>query len=236
MTKICGNCKKEKLFNEFYKDKNRTDNSTYLCKDCTKEKVKEWRKTNPKKKLIGDRRRRKNNKEKIIQQQHDWYEINKEKVKKAAKESYVRNREKRIKAAAEWKKANPEKHRLMAIKGAVKKRSTPKGKLNNNISRGIYGSLLGNKNGCSWESLVGYSLDNLKKHLEKQFQHGMTWDNYGEWHLDHKIPISVFNFEKPGDNDFKKCWALKNLQPLWAKDNLEKWNKLDKPFQPSLIF
>ena len=48
------------------------------------------------------------------------------------------------------------------------------------------------------------------------------------------IPKSAFNFETAEDADFKKCWALENLQPLWAKDNLRKSNKIHKPFQPSL--
>jgi 5-methylcytosine-specific restriction endonuclease McrA len=64
----------------------------------------------------------------------------------------------------------------------------------------------------------------------------MTWENYGsEWHLDHKIPLSVHNFTKPEHSDFKKAWSLKNLQPLWAEDNLKKNAKLNKPFQPSLL-
>ena len=110
----------------------------------------------------------------------------------------------------------------------------PKLKLRQNISRSIRYSLNDNKRNKHWETLVGYTLQDLKKHLEKQFQKGMTWKNYGEWHIDHKIPVSVFNFEKPEDIDFKRCWALKNLQPMWAIDNLRKHDKLEKPFQPSL--
>jgi hypothetical protein len=60
------------------------------------------------------------------------------------------------------------------------------------------------------------------------------WKNYGEWHVDHKIPQSAFNFETPEDIDFKKCWALKNIQPMWAKENIIKSNRINKPFQPSL--
>ena len=62
----------------------------------------------------------------------------------------------------------------------------------------------------------------------------MIWGNYGDWHIDHKIPISAFNFTKPEHEDFKRCWALSNLQPLWAKDNISKNAKLEKHFQPSL--
>lgn len=57
---------------------------------------------------------------------------------------------------------------------------------------------------------------------------------YRGWHIDHKIPKSAFNFETPEDIDFKRCWALKNLQPLWAAENIKKHDRVDKPFQPSL--
>jgi 5-methylcytosine-specific restriction endonuclease McrA len=96
--------------------------------------------------------------------------------------------------------------------------------------------VLGVKAGRHWESLVGYNVDQLKKHLEKRFKVGMTWDNYGPyWHIDHIIPISAFNFETPNDIDFKKCWALKNLQPLEAVENLRKNDRLKIPFQPSFF-
>jgi len=92
----------------------------------------------------------------------------------------------------------------------------------------------GSKNGFHWFDLVNYDVNDLIKHLEKQFQDGMSWDNYGEWHIDHKIPISVFNFSSPDHIDFKKCWALKNLQPMWASENISKHNKIEKHFQPCL--
>lgn len=108
-------------------------------------------------------------------------------------------------------------------------------KLNCYISTAMWRSLKGSKGGEFWLNLVGYTFNELKKHLEKQFVNGMTWDNYGKWHIDHKIPISVFNFTKPEDNDFKRCWALKNLQPLWAKENQLKGAKITEHFQPSLL-
>lgn len=92
------------------------------------------------------------------------------------------------------------------------------------------------KNGRRWQDLVGYSIDDLRQHLEKQFSDGMSWEKFlaGEIHIDHKIPVSAFNFINPEDIDFKRCWALTNLQPLWAADNIRKKDKLNKPFQPSL--
>jgi len=85
--------------------------------------------------------------------------------------------------------------------------------------------------------LVGFSLEELKKHFEKQFKKGMSWELVmtGQIHIDHKIPIAAFNFETPEDIDFKRCWALKNLQPLFALENKSKKDSLYIPFQPSLL-
>jgi len=56
------------------------------------------------------------------------------------------------------------------------------------------------------------------------------------WQVDHIIPLAAHNFISSGGIDFKRAWALKNLQPLWAYDNQSKGCSLDKPFQPSLAF
>jgi len=108
--------------------------------------------------------------------------------------------------------------------------------LNKRMSYGIRDSLKGNKNGSPWESLVPYTLEDVQKSFEKLFKPGMTWENFGKWHIDHKIPVWAFNFSSPYDIDFQRCWALENLQPMWAEDNLKKSNKLEQAFQPSLAF
>ena len=99
-------------------------------------------------------------------------------------------------------------------------------KLSENMSTAIYKSLKGNKNGYHWETLVGYTLEQLKEYLESLFRPGMSWENYGEWHIDHIIPISLWKFSSPEDREFKQCWALANLQPLWWEDNIRKGNKI----------
>lgn len=73
---------------------------------------------------------------------------------------------------------------------------------------------------------MGYSYESLISHLESQFKEGMTWENYGKWHVDHKIPVSFFQFNSTDDVEFKMCWRLENLQPLWAKENQSKGNRL----------
>lgn len=117
-----------------------------------------------------------------------------------------------------------------------KRRANGKIRLNISVSRGIESSLKEKKNGRHWETLVGYTLEDLIKHLEKQFKEGMNWDNYGKggWEIDHISPISLFQFNTTSDLNFRLCWALKNLQPLWHVDNMKKSNKVTKPFQPHL--
>jgi bacterioferritin-associated ferredoxin len=91
----------------------------------------------------------------------------------------------------------------------------------------MHRALTSNKQGKSWRLLVPYSLQHLMDHLEKQFLPGMSWSNYGNgWHIDHKMPRSKFSYRTPDDPDFKACWALSNLQPLWALDNIRKGAKV----------
>jgi hypothetical protein len=72
---------------------------------------------------------------------------------------------------------------------------------------------------------LGYSVEDLKNHLESKFESDMSWDNYGKWHIDHIIPDSWFKYNSTNDQSFKESWSLENLQPLWAQDNLSKSNR-----------
>ena len=72
--------------------------------------------------------------------------------------------------------------------------------------------------------LLGCNVKKLRKHLTKQFQSGMSWKNYGKWHIDHIRPCTSFDLSKPSQQ--RKCFHYTNLQPLWAKDNLSKSDNL----------
>lgn len=82
------------------------------------------------------------------------------------------------------------------------------------------------KNGNSWSKLVGYTKKELKEHLESLFKLGMSWENRSEWHIDHIIPQKLFNYTSYSDPKFRECWALSNLQPLWAEENLNKGSRV----------
>lgn len=94
--------------------------------------------------------------------------------------------------------------------------------------------LLKSKKSTSTIKLLGCTISEFKQYLESQFTKGMSWDNYGlfGWHVDHIIPCSMFNLFD--DNDLRQCFHYTNMQPLWAKDNLLKSDKILKPTQTNL--
>ena len=228
--KKCSRCKNLKPFKSFAKSKTSVDGYRYICLDCNNGITQRWRKANKEKLSKLDKIYRMKKKDKIKNRQQEWRKQNREKDIAYRRKYYEIKRLLRIK--------NEEKLLATPEKKAEKLRAAINEKLTNSIRCGIYKALRGNKNGRHWETIAGYTLKKLKKHLEKQFKDGMTWENYGRngWHIDHIIPKSVFNYIDTEDYDFKRCWRLSNLQPLWESDNIRKQAKLYKHFQPSLLF
>lgn len=119
----------------------------------------------------------------------------------------------------QWKRNN--KHK--------KWKENPKFRIDTILSNAIRRCLCGAKSFRSWDSLVGYTVDELMNHLEKQFTPQMSWDNYGSyWDIDHIKPRSLFHYEIAEDQEFKDCWALSNLQPLEHIENIRKSNHYTK--------
>jgi membrane-associated HD superfamily phosphohydrolase len=165
-------------------------------------------------KKVADKKYREKNKKRLDEYTKNWYEENKEHRKQYLKEY----REKNIDKIREVKRTY-EKHR---------KDTDPIYKLISNFRTAIYQVLKESnveKNGHYFE-ILGYTPEELINHLEKQFKDGMTWDNYGDFHIDHIIPISSFNIQEIGDEEFMKCWSLSNLQPMWGEENIRKSNKV----------
>jgi hypothetical protein len=164
-------------------------------------------------KKVSDKKWREKNKEKLNEYVKTWYEQNKEHRKQYLKEY----REKNIDKIREVKR-NYERTR---------KSKDPLYKLINNFRTAIYQVLKENniqKNGHYFE-VLGYSPDELIIHLENQFKEGMTWDNYGEWHVDHIKAIASYDIQEIGDSEFMECWSLENLQPLWGEENIRKGSR-----------
>lgn len=221
--KTCTKCKIEKPVDMFRKEKTGRFGVVSQCKVCKKILDKEYRDANI---------------EKCRAYNKDWIEANPEKNRIAAQKYAKANREKVNIRMKEWRHNNLETRKAkINVYLANKYRTDKKFKLNLNVTNAIRGSLKYGKNGRHWEDIVGYTLKDLMNHIEKQFTGSMSWKRFlvGEIHIDHKIPIAVFNFTNPEHLDFKQCWALSNLQPMWASENLSKGAKINIPFQPSLL-
>ena len=202
--KICTKCNEVKPITEFYL---RGDRDTYrsACKQCCG--------------ISGKLYNLKN------KNRHKEYWIrNKERLQKQKSLYWQKRKEYFAEKHKQWCKDNKE----VLKKLTANYRRIPKNKTNRNFSNSVRKALKGNKNGRCWESIIGYNLQDLMKHLESKFQEGMTWENYGYrgWHIDHIIPCYLWQYNSYNDKEFKQCWSLCNLQPLWAKDNMRKNNKV----------
>jgi hypothetical protein len=162
-----------------------------------------------------------NNKEEILLKTSNYYKNNKDFYKAYQKE---------------YEKINPRKLRKKSIKSI-------KDKIRSNISRSISKSLR-SRNILKEESMIKYlsfSINDLKNHLEAQFEPWMNFNNYGKyipsswndndqstwtWQIDHIIPHSIFRYTSMDDEDFKKCWSLSNLRPYSSKQNILDSNKI----------
>lgn len=126
-----------------------------------------------------------------------------------------------------WAQENRERVLASAKASNDKRRATPKGHLEWTMRTAVRRALGGNEKAKRRTfDLLGYTVDDLKRHLEAQFTRGMSWENYGEWHIDHILPLAIYEYESAECPDFKRAWALTNLQPLWAKDNMSKGAKV----------
>jgi hypothetical protein len=153
---------------------------------------------------------------------------NKERLTEYHKEWSKQNRDRLNDYHKEWREKNIDKHREKKRNyEKYKKNTDPIYKLISNFRTAIYTVLKENKldKYTNYFNMVGYTAEQLKTHLEVQFKEGMTWENYGEWHVDHIKPISSFTFETCEDEEFKICWSLDNLQPMWGIENIKKGNK-----------
>lgn len=162
-----------------------------------------------------------------------WRKDNREKKLEQNRRHYQKYKDKRLEEAKKYYQKNKEK---IWEYQRNKYKTDLKFNLNNKISKAIRKSLRGNKNSWHWEDLIGYTREDLIKHLKKTLPKGYTWNDYmeGKLHIDHIIPKNAFNYSKPEHPDFKRCWALSNLRLLPVKENIIKSNKLNKPFQPAL--
>jgi len=241
--KTCSRCGQTKPIDEFNRHKGRKDGRSECCKVCKRILDAEYRKRNPDKNKIDYARRISENpsywaeyyaenRERELARVKKWSLENKDTVRKYNAEWYAKCGKD---YHARWRGDNPEKMREKSSKAYQKRSKSTKFRLENSVKAGIHRTISSkSKRGRRSFHLLGYTAEELMRHLETRFKDGMSWENYGDWHIDHIIPLSAFNYETPDDFDFRRAWSLSNLQPLWAEDNLSKRAKLAAPFQPSL--
>lgn len=178
------------------------------------------------------------NKERISNKKKEYYENNKEKIKEYHKEYCEINKEKKKiydkKYQAEYHCKNKQQineyikeynKNRRAIDYLFKLKCNIRNLIGVSIKKQAYTKK------SRTHQIIGCSYEEFKKHLERQFTKGMTWDNYGEWHLDHIYPVSLAK----GELELLKLNHYTNFQPLWAIDNLLKGNKIIPNTQIKLI-
>ena len=166
------------------------------------------------------------NKERIRKQNSEWHQANKERVAEYGRQYYAENKEwvtKRIKAARE---RNPELYKEINRRNRANRLATrPELRIHSRISSQLKYCIPTGKGGRATQELIGYPTSELRDHLEKQFLKGMSFENFGKWHIDHIIPVSSFDLTT--DEGIRAAWAITNLRPLWAKDNIKKGAKME---------
>lgn len=248
-TKICNRCNEEKTLDNFYLTKKR-GKPYYVpfCRVC--HAVKENSEERKKQKAEWNQRNKKSTYEKALKKKSedpkgykDKRRMERERLKAdpdkwAASLSYWRdwrknNKESRRKTWVKYREKNAETIRANNKEYMKNRKKTDIGYRMRSV---LYSQIRyalrngGVKSGRTME-LLGCSPDFFRKHIESQFQPGMTWENYGlnGWQLDHIYPCSGFDLTDPYQQ--KLCFNYSNLQPMWAFDNKSKGGKIetDKP-------
>lgn len=233
--KTCTRCSETKPLTEFHNCKTKPGGKFQACKVCRnaraaaqyalKDGPSEYQRI---KALHPDRPRSYYQKHRAdkIERAAAWRTKNPEKRAANRKAEYARNRDAAILAAKKWAEENPERRRKVAREFSMRHYRDPANRpvvaARKLLSRAIAATQV-RRRGRTAQAL-GYTAAELRDHLEALFEPGMTWANHGEWHIDHKIPVSYLVAN--GVVCPSHINALSNLQPLWAADNLSKGAKL----------
>jgi hypothetical protein len=194
-TKICNKCNKEQLIDEFKIYNKITGARINECRSCKIQYLKLYNEKTKKIRQIQKKQYREKNKEVLLDKKKKYYTDNKEKIKKYKKK---------------WETDKRKNDTLFKLKQILRHR----------VYIFLKRKKLSKKNKTL--DMVGCTPEFLKEYLENKFQPNMSWENYGDWHIDHIIPLN----ESQNENDLYKLCHYTNLQPLWAKDNLSKGCKI----------
>lgn len=234
MIKKCYSCQKEKKLECFYKRSDGYEGYRHICIECWKIKnslrtpiiEKECKKC--KNIFVGSKKTKYCNKCKYTKRSNK----NNEYVKCVICFNVFLKKRGHICCSSECSRINHIK------KGNISKQkrvnNDPSLRLHINMSRAIRSEITSHnkKKNMSIFEMLSYSPQDLKKHLEKQFEPWMNWENYGPislekrtWNIDHIIPRSKLPYDSMEHPNFQKCWGLENLRPLDAIENIKKRDK-----------
>jgi len=227
--KICKKCKEEKEITDFYEDKRLKDGYQSSCKVCESKRSLEYYNKN---REIRKEKKKENyykNQEANLLKKKEYDDKNRDKVNKKARERYhlnkgyyieyyKKNKESILERNKKWIQENKEYFSKINIENT-------KSWLKRNPHIVIWRQIVyrtirkfGKTKKEKTIELLGYTPNELKIHIESLFENGMTWENWGEWHIDHIKPLSTFD----SDSNISEVNALSNLRPLWAEDNLKR--------------
>lgn len=238
------NKENRKAYHKKYYDENQDKILAY--RQVNKEKIKisnkNWRDQNLEHKKNSDKNYYKNNLEKARLSRKLWNEKNADRKRMMDKNYYEKNKEKHYLANKTYRELNKEKvqlyeknyrevnkkklltHNLAYVK--ERRKIDVQFKLSLSLRARLNKAVRGNYKGGSAVKDLGCSIEELKRYLESKFQDGMTWDNWkiNGWHIDHIKPLA--SFDLTDRNQFIQACHYTNLQPLWAKENLLKGDKV----------
>ena len=185
------------------------------------------------------------NKESVAAKKKVYYETNKEEKAAYDKEYREANKErskeyreankKEIAARMKAYRARPEVKAKSRERVNKRRAESPGLRIHDSVSAQVRDAICkGGKNGRRTFDILGYTVDDLMNHIESQWEPWMNWGNHGHahlngctsWQIDHIIPVSSFKITSTEDQSFRDCWALSNLQPLEAIENIRKGNKI----------
>ena len=215
MTKTCSVCEIEKPFAEFGKRTKSKDGLMPRCKVCERERSKAYRERNKEELSEKAKARYQKNRTKTLERVKKYSNENKERIKDYKRSYYLKNKEEIVKRNSK----NVSKRRKESLELRVA----------HVVSNAVRTALKkqGKSKGGSTFSALPYSPQDLIEHLESQFDENMNWENYGSyWEIDHIYPQSLLPYNSLQHENFTKCWALSNLQPLELSENRSKSNKV----------
>src|ERR1035441_4236224 len=223
--KICTKCKQPQIIDNFSKNPRYKDGYITWCKSCMKIAAKKHYQNNKEHCNSIVRQYQNEHVEQIREYNRNRYK-NDPSVKEYMKQYKETHKEQLKTWNQEWAKNNVERRRENKRRWDRKHRLDPHHRLSNNIRTSMYHALQGKKGYHKWESLVGYTLQDLINHVQLKLTPDMTWDNYGSiWQIDHITPKSWFKYQAAEDPQFKACWSLSNLQPKLKTENISKGNR-----------